>query len=83
MTDLQETLVLVKPDGVARGLTGEILRRVEAKGYELVDLRIERTEALEERRARMDAPLDRMTTAFWQKAMGDRAWRRLDPSLWD
>ncbi|KQR43738.1 nucleoside diphosphate kinase [Frigoribacterium sp. Leaf164] len=40
MTDLQETLVLVKPDGVARGLTGEILRRIEAKGYELVDLRM-------------------------------------------
>ena len=30
---VQETLVLVKPDGVARGLTGEILRRIEAKGY--------------------------------------------------
>ena len=40
MTDLQETLVLVKPDGVARGLTGEILRRIEAKGYSLVDLRL-------------------------------------------
>ena len=40
MTDLQETLVLVKPDGVARGLTGEILRRIEAKGYSLVDLRM-------------------------------------------
>jgi nucleoside-diphosphate kinase len=40
VTDLQETLVLVKPDGVARGLTGEILRRIEAKGYELVDLRM-------------------------------------------
>jgi len=40
VTDLQETLVLVKPDGVARGLTGEILRRIEAKGYELVDVRM-------------------------------------------
>ena len=30
---VQQTLVLVKPDGVARGLTGEILRRIEAKGY--------------------------------------------------
>ena len=30
---VQETLVLVKPDGVARGLTGAILRRIEAKGY--------------------------------------------------
>jgi len=32
----QRTLVLVKPDGVRRGLSGEILRRVEAKGYTLV-----------------------------------------------
>lgn len=31
----ERTLILVKPDGVARGLTGEILRRIEAKGYEL------------------------------------------------
>ncbi len=37
---VQETLVLVKPDGVARNLTGEILRRIEAKGYQLVDLRM-------------------------------------------
>ena len=32
----EETLVLVKPDGVARGLTGAILARIEAKGYALV-----------------------------------------------
>jgi len=37
---IEETLVLVKPDGVARGLTGEILRRIEAKGYSLVDIRL-------------------------------------------
>lgn len=36
----EETLILVKPDGVARGLTGEILRRVETKGYTIVDLRM-------------------------------------------
>jgi len=35
-----ETLVLIKPDGVARGLTGEILRRIEAKGYVLIDLKM-------------------------------------------
>ncbi len=40
MTDIQETLVLVKPDGVSRNLTGEILRRIEAKGYQLVDLKL-------------------------------------------
>ena len=37
---VEETLVLVKPDGVARNLTGEILRRIEAKGYQLVDIRM-------------------------------------------
>jgi nucleoside-diphosphate kinase len=41
MTDtVEETLVLVKPDGVARNLSGEILRRIEAKGYQLVDVRL-------------------------------------------
>ncbi|MET4003709.1 MULTISPECIES: nucleoside-diphosphate kinase [Arthrobacter] len=34
----ERTLVLVKPDGVARNLTGAILARVEAKGYTLVQL---------------------------------------------
>jgi nucleoside-diphosphate kinase len=38
--EIEETLVLVKPDGVERGLTGEILRRIEAKGYEIADLRM-------------------------------------------
>lgn len=38
--NVEETLVLVKPDGVARNLTGEILRRIEAKGYQLVDIRL-------------------------------------------
>ena len=40
MTDSQRTLVLVKPDGVARGQVGEVLRRIEAKGYSLVALEL-------------------------------------------
>jgi nucleoside-diphosphate kinase len=45
---IERTLILVKPDGVRRGLSGEILRRVEAKGYGLValDLRTADTELL-------------------------------------
>lgn len=37
----ERTLVLVKPDGVRRGLVGEVLRRIEAKGLRLraVELR--------------------------------------------
>ncbi len=37
---MERSLVLVKPDGFKRGLTGEVLRRIEAKGYQLVALRI-------------------------------------------
>jgi nucleoside-diphosphate kinase len=32
----ERTLVLVKPDGVARGLVGEVISRLEAKGLRLV-----------------------------------------------
>ena len=30
---IERTLVLIKPDGVARNLSGAILSRIEAKGY--------------------------------------------------
>jgi nucleoside-diphosphate kinase len=33
---MERTLVLIKPDGVQRGLAGEILRRFEFKGLRLV-----------------------------------------------
>ena len=36
----QRTLVLVKPDGVQRGLVGEILRRLEQRGLKLVGLKL-------------------------------------------
>jgi len=36
----EKTLVLVKPDGVARGLVGEVISRIEAKGYKIVQLRM-------------------------------------------
>ena len=34
----ERTLVLVKPDGVRRGLVGEVLSRIERKGYSIVAL---------------------------------------------
>jgi nucleoside-diphosphate kinase len=36
----EQTLVLIKPDGVARSLTGEIIRRIESKGYAITGLRM-------------------------------------------
>jgi nucleoside-diphosphate kinase len=37
---VERTLVLVKPDGVQRGLCGEVIRRLEAKGLRLCGCRL-------------------------------------------
>ncbi|HEU5426499.1 MAG TPA: nucleoside-diphosphate kinase [Actinocrinis sp.] len=49
-TPVERSLVLVKPDGVRRALTGEIIRRIEAKGIRVValDLRALPRELVEE-----------------------------------
>jgi nucleoside-diphosphate kinase len=35
----QSTLVMVKPDGVRRGLIGEVIRRIEQKGYRVDEMK--------------------------------------------
>ncbi|MDD1708196.1 MAG: nucleoside-diphosphate kinase [Methanoregulaceae archaeon] len=39
---MDRTFVMVKPDGVARGLLGEVVGRLEAKGLRLVAARLEK-----------------------------------------
>ena len=36
----QQTFVMVKPDGVRRRLVGEVIRRIEAKGYDLRQMKL-------------------------------------------
>ena len=36
---MERTLVLIKPDGVKRNLVGQVLSRIEAKGYSLVAIK--------------------------------------------
>ena len=36
---IERTLAIVKPDAVAKGATGEILRRIEAKGLRIIGLK--------------------------------------------
>ena len=36
----EKTLILVKPDGVARGLVGEVISRIESKGYSIDAVRM-------------------------------------------
>jgi len=38
--NIEKTLILVKPDGVRRGLVGEVISRVETKGYAIEALRL-------------------------------------------
>lgn len=50
MSDIQQTLVLVKPDGVRRALAGEILARFERRGLRIAALKMLRfDDALAER----------------------------------
>jgi nucleoside-diphosphate kinase len=37
---MEKTFVMIKPDGVRRGLVGECLRRFEARGLKIVQLRM-------------------------------------------
>ena len=41
----EKTLILVKPDGVRRGLVGEIISRVETKGYAIDAVRMLQADA--------------------------------------
>jgi len=50
MPDLQRTFVMIKPDAFARGLSGEIVGRLEARGFVLRGMRLMRvTEELADR----------------------------------
>ncbi len=42
--NLERTLFIIKPDAVARGLSGRILERVEANGFKLVGMHMIRLE---------------------------------------
>ena len=84
------TLLIIKPDGVRRGLIGEILRRVEEAGLTLEDLRmatIDRATAEEQYGEHRDKPffadlVDFITSApvVVAKVTGENAisvWREL------
>jgi nucleoside-diphosphate kinase len=41
MQNYQRTLVLIKPDAVQRGLIGEIIKRFETRGLQLIAMKLE------------------------------------------
>lgn len=63
----QQTLILIKPDGVARGLVGEVIGRIEAKGYGIdrMDLRtLDRATAEQHYAEHVDKPFFDELAAF-------------------
>jgi nucleoside-diphosphate kinase len=63
----ESTLLIVKPDGVRRGLIGEILRRVEGKGLVIESLRtttIDRSLAEQHYAEHVDKPFFRELVDF-------------------
>ena len=54
----ERTLILIKPDGVERGLVGEVLSRIERKGFTLVALEL-RTLDVETARAHYAEHVDK------------------------
>lgn len=61
------TLLIVKPDGVRRRLVGEMLRRIEAKGLAIVEMRmmtIDRALAEEHYAEHRDKPFFEELVAF-------------------
>ncbi len=86
----ERTLILIKPDGVARGIVGEIIARIERKGLTLaaLDLRVADRETAEKHYAEhADKPffgdlVDFVTSAPLVAGIveGDRAidaWRQI------
>lgn len=61
----ERTFVLVKPDGVKRGLVGECLKRFEQRGLKLIALKLVRAG---EEHARRHYP----GTEKWLRGMGDK-----------
>ena len=40
MAETQRTFIMVKPDGVRRKLVGEVIRRIESKGYDIKEMKL-------------------------------------------
>ena len=38
---MERTLAIIKPDGVARGLIGEVIKRIEADHLEIIDIKMD------------------------------------------
>ena len=45
MSNTERTFIMIKPDGVHRGIVGEIIKRFEQKGFKLVAMKFMQVKA--------------------------------------
>ncbi len=65
---IERTLVLVKPDGVARGLIGEIISRLEQRGLKIVSIKVVRVpDSLVKKHYDYDDVVKRRGEFVWKK----------------
>ncbi len=70
---MQKTLVLIKPDGVQRGLVGEVLHRFEAVGLKILALKMVHP-------SHEDVDRHYALTEEWMRAVYDKAKAKYDAS---
>ncbi|HEY8109211.1 MAG TPA: nucleoside-diphosphate kinase [Patescibacteria group bacterium] len=73
----ERTLVLVKPDGVMRGLTGEVIKRIERRGLKVVALKMVQVDRkhLEDHFPKEDSWMERLG----EKGLKTFAEYKIDP----
>ncbi|HEX5597170.1 MAG TPA: glycosyltransferase family 4 protein [Micromonosporaceae bacterium] len=84
----QAALTLAEKEGAVRGLG---VKKLMLRGRMIaatllgrwVSFRYWQLTSAQRARKPLSGPIDRLYTWFWLKVMGDRAWRRLEPRLYD
>lgn len=74
----EKTVILVKPDGVKRGLTGEIISRFEKKGLKIVALKILEP-AREHIKKHYPGESNEWVTSLGKKSLSDYEKNNIDP----
>jgi glycosyltransferase involved in cell wall biosynthesis len=88
-SDLRFRAAAAKADGPGKpSAGGSALRLIVPKAAartagKWVALRARATRRAKRKRSTFDTPFDKALIRFWQLTMGERAWRRLLPYLWD
>ncbi|GAB3229771.1 hypothetical protein GCM10027447_23380 [Glycomyces halotolerans] len=70
-------------EAIARRIGLAARRTAVTAAWAWIGVRSRLTDRLRERRSNATGWPEKIAGAFWKRVLGDRAWRRLDPALWD